>query len=166
MRLKITIFSLFVLFFLGCAVDEGLEFKSDPVGVIVDVDDKANAAIDRAAAIAKASVGDAQASIGSVLAGVAEEHLPGPEAIRAITPLLPADWQGAAGWYTALLFALRAMYNRKAGRNIPRAIIEASHGGNLNLKDEETRAALSSSMGAGGKRLVDEAQGKRLSLPI
>lgn len=73
----------------------------------------------------------------------------------------PPPWGYIVSSFGGLLLGLvRASYNRWTARNVVRSVDP------LVTPDGPDAAAISAAQGAGGKRLVDEAQGRRLVLPF
>jgi len=83
-------------------------------------------------------------------------------AITAAGKVAPPPWGAlGAGLAGLVLGLIRAAYNRAAGRRVI-----ASVDGYVMPSEPGEAAKLSVAQGAGGKRLVDEAQGKKLALPF
>jgi len=82
--------------------------------------------------------------------------------VQSTATFLPPPWNAmlAAGG-GLILGLLRAAQNRKHGR-----AIAGSVDGRLTELDPAAAAAISAAQGAGAKRIVDEAQGKKLKLPF
>ena len=90
------------------------------------------------------------------------------EAVDVVAPFIPGPWSGVLTGLAGLaLGLLRARANRKAAVGMAQAIeTNKDDAGVLNLTDKITANRVSSAMGASGKRIVDEAQGKVSSLPF
>ena len=89
----------------------------------------------------------------------------GIAAVQAAAPLL-GPYGSLAVALAGIAAMIRGAYNRAAGRKLAQAIEAAKAKGAVNFADPETAAKISAGMGAAAKRIVDEAQGKALPLPI
>lgn len=94
-------------------------------------------------------------NLGDVIAGGAQ----------AVAPVIPPPYGVLVGALGGLIGGLwRARHNRVAGRNLAGALESVKEGPTINLGANKDK--ISAMMGASGKRLVDEAQGKRWGLPF
>ena len=87
--------------------------------------------------------------------------------IETAAPFLPPPWNTLVplfgGIALGLIRAAQNRYNgRKALRSVQPAVTSALHAADGKV----TAEGLSGAQGAGGKRLVDEAQGKKMALPF
>jgi len=83
-------------------------------------------------------------------------------AVQTTAPFLPPPWNALLAAAGGLAIGLvRAAQNRIAARSIA-----ASMEGHVTGLTATEVDAISAAQGAGGKRIVDEAQGKKLKLPI
>ena len=87
--------------------------------------------------------------------------------VGAVSPLIPPPWGAiAAAVATLAIGLLRSASRKKAAMAIVRAIEDAKVDGKVDFEDPDVRVAMTASMGPAGRALVDEAQGKRKSLPV
>lgn len=123
--------------------------------------EKAGPVLAKAEAVAQvAEAGLRAAASGDGLAGV-------ETAVTTAVGFVPG-WGSVLALLSTTIFGLiRAGYNRAAARAIAKSV-ELAQGadGVLNLDDPAKQEDLRTLQGAGGSRIVDEAQGKRVALPF
>lgn len=88
--------------------------------------------------------------------------------IKAVSTFIPGPWGLIATLVgTNVISLLRASYNRKVAQNIARSMeLVQDSNGIVNLNNPDTQNKLRAMQGAGGARVVDEAQGKATALPV
>ena len=100
---------------------------------------------------------------GDGLSGFVDEN---EAAVGTVVPLIP----GSAGWVATVVWAvfvtLRAYHNRRRAHAIIGALESVKADNRIDFSDAHTREELDRLMGRGGKRLVDEVQGKAVPIPV
>lgn len=96
--------------------------------------------------------------------GFPEMMVVGGETIQQIGESVPVPWATHIAWAGALLATLgRAWSNRRDGRKVAESVDKVKR---MNLLTDDDKKTVNKIQGPGGRRLVDEAQGKALSLPF
>ena len=85
-------------------------------------------------------------------------------AIEAAQPWVPAPYNLLIPWAAAGLLGIRNAYNRWRGWKLASSVQDLVMPGGC--MSEDTAKKLSAAQGAGVKAIVDEAQGKKLKIPI
>lgn len=86
--------------------------------------------------------------------------------IQAVKPLIPPQYRGWIELAAIAGLALRAWRTKQVALRVTRATTEAAKDGKIDFKDTGTQILLARAMGAAGKALVDQAQGKKRGLPL
>lgn len=114
--------------------------------------------VDRMLAAAEAKLPELQAALDDADGDVLEAV---EGAVPVLAGALPPPWNAVAPPLAiAVLALIRSAYNRASARRLARSIDPY-----LQPSTDEARR-ISAAQGAGVKRIVDEAQGKRLAIPL
>jgi len=104
------------------------------------------------------------AALEKSLATAADEIDVAEDLVQTVAPLLPPPWGAAAvmgaGLIASIWRGLKYRRDAETGRKVVSAIETVKADGKVDFGDRDTKAKLGAAMGADGKKLVDEIQGK------